>query len=170
MTFPLAPMNRPIRIMTFLLLLLLAVIAGGAGVSAAMSPDAWVGIPVVAFIVLIVAGVYVFARPTAFVITATQLLILFPGRKREIPLADITGVELLDKDALKGTIRLFGAGGLWGGFGLMWSRRIGTFDAYVSTWDGLVRLDRRAARPLIITPADAQAFAAKIRETITPQA
>ena len=48
------------------------------------------------------------------------------------------------------TMRI-GVGGLWGGFGWLWTRR-GLVNFYVSRSDGLVLIERRTARPILITP------------------
>jgi hypothetical protein len=47
-----------------------------------------------------------------------------------------------------------GVGGLWGGFGWLWTTRRGLVEFYVSRADGMVLIERRGARPLLITPAD----------------
>ncbi len=164
--YPLAPMDRMFQVMTWVLLVLMAVLAGGFAIAAAREPEAWVGIPVTLFIALVIAGVWCYARPSGFELTSDRLCIRFPLRTREVPLSDVVQGGRITKDEVGFVLRLCGAGGLWGGFGLMWSRNVGKFDAYISSLHAMVRIDRRDARPLVISPADPDAFVRELQSRL----
>jgi hypothetical protein len=51
-----------------------------------------------------------------------------------------------------------GVGGLWGAFGSLWTSRRGSVEVYVSRTDGLVWIERRVGRPLLITPTNPEGF------------
>jgi hypothetical protein len=51
-----------------------------------------------------------------------------------------------------------GAGGLWGGFGWLWTKRKGMVQMHVSRTDGFVWIERKADRPWLITPENPEAF------------
>ena len=51
-----------------------------------------------------------------------------------------------------------GVGGLWGGFGWLWTRGRGMVEFYVSRTDGLVIVERRGGRALLFTPQDPEEF------------
>ena len=51
-----------------------------------------------------------------------------------------------------------GAGGLWGGFGWLWTQRRGIVQMYISRTDGFVWIERVGDRPWLITPAQPSAF------------
>ncbi len=163
---PLAPMDRMFQVMTWVLLVLMAVLAGGFAIAAAVEPEAWVGIPVTLFIALVIAGVWCYARPSGFELTSDRLYIRFPLRTREVPLSDVVQAGRITKDEVGFALRVCGAGGLWGGFGLMWSRNVGKFDAYISNLHRMVRVDRRDGRPLVISPADPDAFVAELQSRL----
>jgi hypothetical protein len=55
-------------------------------------------------------------------------------------------------------------GGLWGTFGWLWTSRAGLVDVFVTRTDGLVLVTSREARPLLITPADPDAFVRAVSE------
>jgi hypothetical protein len=55
-----------------------------------------------------------------------------------------------------------GAGGLWGGFGWLYTRR-GLVDLYVSRTDRFVLVRRRAGRPLLLTPERDASFVDALR-------
>lgn len=51
-----------------------------------------------------------------------------------------------------------GAGGLWGGFGRLWTTRRGVVQMYVTRTDRFVRIERAGGRPWLITPEQPEAF------------
>jgi hypothetical protein len=53
-----------------------------------------------------------------------------------------------------------GAGGLWGGFGLLKTGKT-TFSMWISRTDRFVIVELKDARPLLITPEDPERFVAQ---------
>jgi hypothetical protein len=51
-----------------------------------------------------------------------------------------------------------GAGGLWGGFGILWTARRGIVRMYVSRLDDLIWIERGREQPWLITPEQPDAF------------
>jgi hypothetical protein len=51
-----------------------------------------------------------------------------------------------------------GAGGLWGGFGWLWTEKRGIVQMYVSRTDRFVWIERGAERPWLISPENPEAF------------
>jgi hypothetical protein len=113
------------------------------------------------FLVALYAWIWLRARPTAFVVHPRTLEVIWPFRRREIRREDITAVRLIDAQSLRrevgGCVRV-GVGGLWGGFGWLWTVRRGIVQMYVSRTDGLVWIERGAERPWLITPDRPAAF------------
>ena len=156
MTFRLAPMDVPIRILTIVLLVL---------------PPLFLAIallgnrPLLAVAMLLVAiyvWIWIWFRPTRFVVQPRGLEIVWPGRRRKIPRDDITAVRLIDKRELRrevGWAIRVGAGGLWGGFGWLWTEKRGVVRMYISRTDGLVWIERRSDRPWLLTPEQPEDFA-----------
>ncbi len=106
----------------------------------------------------IVIGLYAWAwlwmRPRCFELTDEALTIFWPLRSRRIARCDIEGVRAIEARDFRrefGFAARIGVGGLWGGFGLLWTRPR-TFEMYVSRTDGLVIVERGDRRPLLITP------------------
>jgi hypothetical protein len=92
--------------------------------------------------------------------------IRWPLRQKWIPAENIASIETMDSHPLDGAIRTFGAGGLWGGFGLFWSRKQGHFVLYASRQDGLVRIGLRRGKSLLITPVGPEQFAAAAKRIL----
>lgn len=121
-TFPIAPMSRGIAILSAILLaipagLLIAVLSGVYALMGLFVP-----------IVFIYGWVWLLFRPTTFIIHPDTLEIVWPLKRRHIERASITNVRKIDVMELKQdtgwSIRV-GAGGLWGGFGWLWTQRRG---------------------------------------------
>ena len=155
MRHPLAPMSLSIRILTWVLLAFPALfVAFGAAA----------GPPARAFLLavgLATAGLYgavwLWWRPTAFEVSGEGLTIRFPARRRRVPAADLSGARALTGAEFRrdyGFALRIGVGGLWGGFGWLWTRRRGLVEFYVSRLDGFVLVQRRQGRPILVTPVD----------------
>ena len=109
------------------------------------------------FLVAIYALVWFWYRPNRFEVTADALVIRWPLRSRSIPLDDVVSVMVLDRSGYReqlGWAVRIGAGGLWGGFGWLWTSHRGLIDMYISRLSGLVLLERHDGRDLLISPAD----------------
>jgi hypothetical protein len=95
-----------------------------------------------------------------FEITPDKLLIQRLLWKTEIDLTNLVNVEI-DPDALKGSIRTFGNGGLYSFTGWFKSGRLGSFKAYVTQLQNCVVL-RFTDKVIVISPDNPQQFAYEI--------
>ena len=155
MTFPLAPMCRLISVLTVVLL----AIPVGFIIGAAL------GSQLLLVPALMVAVIYVWVwtrfRPTMFVVHPHALEIVWPLKRRELPRDQISAVRLIDRQELRREVGWglrVGAGGLWGGFGWLWTERRGIVQMYVSRLDRFVWIERGRDRPWLITPDQPEAF------------
>jgi hypothetical protein len=155
MTFRLAPMDFAIRAMTIVLLALPLVF-----LAAASARSVFFVAPAL-FLVAIYLWIWIWFRPTQFVVRPHVLEITWPLRRREISRDGITSVRLVDRGELRtevGRSMRVGAGGLWGGFGWLWSQRRGLVRMYVSRLDGLVFIERGPEQPWLLTPERPEEF------------
>jgi hypothetical protein len=109
------------------------------------------------FFVLLLAGVWLWMRPMHYIVDSSALTIVWPLRKYVILRSGIAGVRVLDKNQIKKELGLslrIGVGGLFGGFGLLWTRKRGMMRFYITRLDNFVMIDRRNGRPLMITVDD----------------
>jgi len=147
--FPLAAMSPLILIFTLVLLVLPVVFVGGAmvGQRLLLAPAL--------FLVAIYLWVWLRFRPHWFVVTARDLELVWPLKRRRVSRNDIAAVQIIDRKTLRtkvGWALRVGAGGLWGGFGWLWTKRRGIVQMYVSRIDEFVWIECREGRPLLITP------------------
>jgi hypothetical protein len=112
-------------------------------------------------LILLYVWVWTRFRPTAFVIHAHSLEVIWPLKRRQIRRDQISAVRLIDREELRRQVgwgMRVGAGGLGGGFGWLWSSRRGIVQMYVSRLDRFVWIERGNERPWLITPDQPDAF------------
>jgi len=156
--FPIAPMSPVIRAFTVVLLAL----PTGFVVLALTWPRAFGLVWAAGFLAVIYLAVWLWWRPRRFEVAPDALRICFPAWTRTIDRACIESARILDGAGVRAelgfTLRI-GAGGLWGGFGWLWTRRRGLVEFYISRLDDFVLLEGARGRPLLVTPSDPVAFA-----------
>lgn len=120
-------------------------------------------------ICVIYGWVWLRFRPSAFVIHSETLEVVWPLKRRQVPLRNIMSLRTIDAQALKTEIgwgARVGAGGLWGGFGWLWTRRRGIVQMYVSRTDEFVWIERGDERPWLITPERPDEFIRELSRTL----
>jgi hypothetical protein len=110
----------------------------------------------VAFVPLLIAVIAALFVVTAYEVDGTELLVRRLLWSTRVTLAGLTRAWH-DPAALKGSIRLFGNGGLYSVTGLFQSRRLGRYRAFVTDPARAVVL-KLPKRAVVISPADPEAF------------
>jgi hypothetical protein len=156
-------MSRDIRVLTCIAL----VTPLGLILSASLAQGSVRGalLAVSALVFVLYASVWLLWRPTAFEVDARGLRILWPLRARAIPTREIAEAAVLSRDAFRrefGWGMRIGAGGLWGGFGWLYTSK-GLLGLYVSRTDRVVLVRLRTGRPLLVTPESDERFVAALR-------
>jgi hypothetical protein len=146
-----APWDRPLLLST---VFLLAVILFTA--TAGFSTAARVDMRGIAAAVAVFAGGTAVAAwalaPRGFEIGGGALRILRNGwLGTAIPLSDVRSAGVIAPDALRGSIRLVGVGGLFGSYGIFRSPVLGPLRLDATRSDGLV-LVRTTRRAHVLTP------------------
>ncbi len=165
-TFRLAPMSLALRVATWVLFLLPLMFAVAA--FSTPHPVAEVLWGSTGFIALVYASVWFGWRPSRFTLDEHALRIVWPLRSRTIPRARVRDARIMSGPEFRrefGYGVRIGAGGLWGGFGLLKTARE-TFSMWISRMDAfvIVRLGD-GERPLLITPEEPERFVAALKRT-----
>ena len=153
--FPLAGMCPLMRLLTVGLLLLPVLFF--ATVVFGRSPLAIPGV----LIVVVYVWIWLRMRPTRFVVSPDSVEVIWPLKRRRIARPDIASARLIDNEGLRREIgwgMRVGAGGLWGGFGWLWTGRRGIVEMYISRTNGFVWIEPTRGRPWLITPAEPERF------------
>ncbi|HET7876996.1 MAG TPA: PH domain-containing protein [Methylomirabilota bacterium] len=136
------------------------------------SPARFALLGAAAFVVALCVGVWLFARPSRFDVSGEGLILVWPLRRRVVPRGAIASVRVMRREELRAEVGWavrVGVGGLWGAFGSLWSSRRGSVEVYVSRTDRLVWIERRAGRPLLITPEDPERFVRTLTASLGAQ-
>jgi len=144
-----APWGTSVAVLT-------GIIAGGVAIWTVVA-IAWgmrlASVPVVMpLVVLVWSWAY---SPTGYRIAGGELLIERPIGTLRLDLRDLREVRL--DPSLGAAIRVFGDGGLFGGWGIFWSRRMGWFRVYVRRSRPLVMV-RTATRTVMVAPDRTEEF------------
>ena len=107
------------------------------------------------------AWVWLRFRPSRFTVQGSGLEVIWPLKCRHIPRESIVSARVIDRQELKREIgwgMRVGAGGIWGGFGWLWTKRRGVVQMYISRTDGFVWIERAGGRPWLLTPEEPEEF------------
>jgi hypothetical protein len=154
-----APWGRSLRWMSLasVAVLLLIMILG-----AAVGPRElllwWIAMVVLPLAVLVLALPFVVR---SYTLNDRELIVHRLGHRTVIPLSALTAVDGRP-DALRGSLRVFGNGGLFSITGWFWNRELGRYRAFVTDPDRAVVLSF-ADRRVVVSPHDPQAFIVQLR-------
>jgi hypothetical protein len=117
----------------------------------------------VAFAMVIALALVWAMSPRELVVDEGELRIVRrAGTPLRVPLASVVGAERVDAVGA-GTVRVFGAGGFFGSYGLFWNKTLGRFRAFVTRRGPAIVVRRREGLlPIVLTPDDAAGTMAAI--------
>lgn len=120
----------------------------------------------VGILLLLISGLTWLWAPTGYRLGPSSVVVTRPASNVEIAYDDIAQTEVVDgRETLRGAIRTFGDGGLWGYYGAFWSRKLGTFRIYARRLRGpLVLFRTTAGRTIVLAPTDPDLFLAELTE------
>jgi hypothetical protein len=98
---------------------------------------------------------------SGYVLTSSSLEVRRPFWNTSIPLRDLVSVSG-DSEALSGSMRLFGNGGLFAFTGFFWNKRLGRYRAFGTDPARAVILKFKK-RMVVVTPDDPYRFIVRVR-------
>ena len=156
---PMSPLIRGLTVALWLLPLIFAIIA--------LFERSGIAFIIFLGLITLYGAVWLWCRPSHFVVARNYLEIVFPGWRRKIALQDISSIRRISKDAFQqefGWAMRIGVGGLWGGFGWLWTSRRGFLEFYISQLDHFVLIERLTGNSLLITPLNPERLLDTVRE------
>jgi hypothetical protein len=102
-------------------------------------------------------------RPISYIILDELLVIHRPLSDIKIALTEIENIVVLDSQELKGTIRSFGVGGLWGYWGSFANSRIGAMKWYATRMSNAVLITTGNNKKIVLTPDDPELFVKRLQ-------
>lgn len=117
--------------------------------------------PVYIIVSLLLIYLLAFAfHPSGYKITADAFVICRPVSSVRINRADIKSVAIIDKKEIKGTIRTFGVGGLFGYYGTFANFKLGSMTWYATRRNNTVLITTARNKKIVVTPNDPESFLA----------
>jgi hypothetical protein len=107
---------------------------------------------ILVFLTGIIVACYLFA-PRGYSIEGNQLIVRRPFSNKVIPIDSIEEIRQVDKNELRGMIRTFGVGGLFGNYGKFYAPSLGNFTMYGTQRQNYVLIVTRQKK-MVITPDD----------------
>jgi hypothetical protein len=160
-----APWCLAVKIITALSLILLLAVAGyGALFFSPSAPPALRLTVTVLPLVIIFATLPFMVR--GFVLAPGELRVERLGWQNRYALTEVVWVKI-DPEALRGSIRLWGSGGLFGFFGIFRNRQLGVYRAYGTDPKRavIVKLNQRT---IVVTPEHPERFVAELETLRAP--
>jgi hypothetical protein len=117
---------------------------------------AMVGLP----LVLLLSALPFMVR--GYVLTERQIEVRRLGWSTVLPLVELVAVSG-EPEGFRGSVRVFGNGGLFAITGWFWNRRIGRFRAYATDPSRAVLLRYQDGKNVMVTPGDVQHFIVRVR-------
>jgi hypothetical protein len=100
--------------------------------------------------------------PRGYELSGQSLIVKRLAGNRTVPLEGLREVRAVSSDDLRGSIRLWGSGGMFGYYGLFQTTKLGTCNWYVTDKSKLVVLIT-AAKTVLVSPDDRERFIEALR-------
>ncbi|MBI2373199.1 MAG: hypothetical protein HYV07_04305 [Deltaproteobacteria bacterium] len=156
--YPIAPQSKPFVAMTVVTSALPLALVWAARL--APSPVRELLYGAAAFVVVLYVAIAVLMRPILFSLSKDGIELVWPTRRRRVPLEGVVRARVLDPKELRretGYAMRVGAGGFLGAFGWAMTGK-GTMELWVTRTDKVVFVERRDGKSLLITPAQPERF------------
>jgi len=164
--------TRALRLFFFLPPLILVLVWYTARHSPSGAPpppflDKFLGLGMLLFAALIAATAHVTRAmaPRGYALNDVELLIDRAMKPVRIPLREILEVSELEDGLLRRSLRLLGASGYYGYYGLFWNKKLGRYRAYVTRTTGLLAV-RTEKSLYVLSPDDNKDFASSLNSLI----
>ena len=155
-----APLCLAVKIITALSLVLLLGVSVYGAVFFSKAADPLFRLSIVVLPIVIILGTLPFLV-RGFVLGSGELRVQRLGWQNRFALSEVVSVEI-NPEALRGSIRLCGSGGLFGFFGWFWNKQLRIYRAY-GTDPKLAVIIRLRQRTIVVTPENPERFVAELK-------
>lgn len=102
-------------------------------------------------------------KPFRYEINENEIIIRRLIKSVRISRSDIESLKLLDESELRGTIRTFGVGGLFGWYGKFTNGQLGDMTWHVTRRDKIVLINTKDGKKILISPDEAESFVTEFK-------
>ena len=97
--------------------------------------------------------------PISYRVDSNDIVVHRPGSDIHFLRSDIKDIQLVQKEKLKGTVRLFGVGGLFGYYGQFSNSELGFMTWYATKHrDKMVLIELNNNKKIVVTPDEPEQF------------
>lgn len=124
------------------------------------------GIAVAVYTSVILVVIYLVTlgyRPIHYAVTTDELIVHRWFKDVIIEKANIQSIEAIDRKKIKGSLRVFGVGGLFGYFGKFTNDTIGSMTWYATRRDNIILVITTDNEKTILTPDEPDLFLAEFK-------
>jgi hypothetical protein len=153
-------LDKTAIIITIAVTILFAVIIGG---QYSIIKDAGHAVPIYTTTACLLIYFLAFAfRPVNYIVTKDEVIVRRPLLNVHIKRVDIESVALIDKYKIRGSVRIFGVGGLFGYYGSFANFFLGRMTWYATRKDKPVLVKTTANKKIIFTPNEPEKFVTEL--------
>lgn len=118
-------------------------------------------------ILFITYGMAYLYRPLNYTLTEKDLLIKRPIGTVRIPRVSITAINPIERKKIRGAIRTFGVGGLFGYYGKFYTFSIGSMTWYMTNRNKALLLTTTSQRKILISPDERERFQTELHNNVS---
>jgi hypothetical protein len=118
-------------------------------------------IPLLAIFLILIYLTCLNLRPLRYEINEEEIIIRRLIKSVYIKRSEIESIKLIDKSSLKGTVRTFGVGGLFGWYGKFANSQFGDMTWHLTRRDKPILIIKKDSKKIVISPDDTEAFIAE---------
>ena len=111
-----------------------------------------------ALILIIIFSIPILYKPQAYIIESGNIIIHRIAKNVIFLKNEIDSIQQIEKEKLKGSIRTFGVGGLFGYYGKFYNSKIGAMTWYASRRSNYVLITTTSNKKIILTPDNPENF------------
>ncbi len=105
-------------------------------------------------------------HPVKYVLTEDELIIKRVIKPYVIKIREIKQIRPVSKDELRGTLRVFGSGGVFGYFGKFRNKNFGTMIFFTTRTDNRVYILTADGKNIIVSPDNVEEFVETVNKRI----
>jgi len=102
-------------------------------------------------------------HPTGYDLTPDEIILLRATGNVHLLRSEITELRRVEKDELRGTIRTFGVGGLFGYYGRFYNSKLGKMTWFMTNTNNAVLIRMKSGKVYLLSPDDREAFLSSSR-------
>lgn len=112
----------------------------------------------ITFMLLTIYLICWYLKPLSFDINEDEIIIRRWFKSVHINKSEIESLDLIEKNRIRGSIRTFGVGGLFGWYGKFNNDELGSMTWYLTRRDRPILITTKSGKKILLSPDDTEGF------------